>query len=168
MAARQTIRTPDGTTYGPVGEDVLRQWAIEGRVPRESVLIAEDGGVETRAIDHPELGPILRAPPTVRGAVPPPPEGDVTGGLIPYKNGAALASYYVGIGSWAALILFPLGLVAGIIAIVLGVKGLKKHKATPAVHGVAHAWVGIICGSLVSLITLAVVTLIIVGVASGN
>ncbi len=167
MSERYSVRVSSGEAYGPVAEDVLRRWAIEGRVPRDAVLVAESGGAETPAIEHAEIGPILRAPPTAPIHVRAEPEGDATGGLIPYKNGPALASYYVGIGSWIGLVLSPLGLIMGIVAIVLGVKGLKKHKAAPAVHGVAHAWVGIICGTLVSLITLGVATLIIVSIASG-
>ncbi len=72
------------------------------------------------------------------------PQGDATGGVIPYKNMPALLSYYLGLFS-----LIPgLGLLLGLISVPLGVLGLKKRKAAPWVKGSVHAWVGIGCGSL--------------------
>jgi len=47
-------------------------------------------------------------------------KGDETGGLIPYKNPAALAAYYLGIFS----ILPVLGLFLAVPALILGVVGL--------------------------------------------
>jgi len=78
-------------------------------------------------------------------------QGDSTGGLIPYKNPSALTSYYLSVFS-----LIPcIGLFLGIPAIILGIKGLKFHKQHPESAGVAHAWVGIILGSLTSLVWIA-------------
>ena len=83
-------------------------------------------------------------PPTTRDTPPqtPPEEGDATGGLIPYKNGPALAAYYVGLLGLVPL----LGILPGAIALVLGIIGLKKRREQPAVRGAAHAWIGIIVG----------------------
>ena len=65
-----------------------------------------------------------------------------TGGLIPYKNPPALIGYYVAIAS-----LIPgIGNIAGLIALILGIIGLKKRRANPAIGGVVHAWIGIILG----------------------
>jgi hypothetical protein len=77
-------------------------------------------------------------------------EGDSTGGVIPYKNPQALIAYYCGIFSLIACIpfLFPLP----IVALVLGIKGLRKAKAEPHVKGTVHAWIGIVCGSIFGLI----------------
>ena len=48
-------------------------------------------------------------------------DGDATGGLIPYKNGMALASYYCGVFG-----LIPaLGLVLGILAVIFGIVGFE-------------------------------------------
>jgi hypothetical protein len=92
-------------------------------------------------------------------AQPAPSDGVST--LIPYKNPKALASYYCGVFS-----LIPvLGLILGPIAIVLGVKGLKAAKAQPELKGTAHAWVGIVLGSLVALGHLAVVVFFGVAIA---
>jgi hypothetical protein len=76
-----------------------------------------------------------------------PEEGDATGGIIPYKNGPALAAYYLGIFS-----LLPcIGLVLAIPAFILGIMGLKKRKENPAVKGSVHAWIGIIMGGIFTL-----------------
>jgi len=73
--------------------------------------------------------------------------GDVTGGLIPYKNGTALVSYYMGVFS---LIPF-LGLALGPVALILGFMGLRYAKAHPKARGTAHAIVGIVLGSLTTI-----------------
>jgi len=79
-------------------------------------------------------------------------EGDSTGGVIPYKNPPALIAYYCGIFSLLACIpfFFPLP----IVALVLGIKGLKKAKAEPHVKGTVHAWIGIVCGAIFTIIGL--------------
>ncbi|NNJ25422.1 hypothetical protein [Alienimonas chondri] len=90
-------------------------------------------------------------------------EGDSTGGVIPYKNPPALIAYYLGIGSGFPLIGLPLG----IAAFVLGIMGLKKRRANPAVKGSAHAWIGIGCGGFFALLWAAVVVLILISLAAG-
>jgi uncharacterized protein YqgC (DUF456 family) len=88
----------------------------------------------------------------------PPTTGDATGGLIPYKNGAALAGYYVGIFS-----LIPgFGLILGPIAVVLGFFGLRAVRRTPIVKGTAHAAVGLVLGGLVTIAHVAVLVAILV------
>src|SRR6056297_2691301 len=54
----------------------------------------------------------------------PAPTPDATGGVIPYKNPAALIGYYLGIFG-----LFPtLGLPLAVAAVVLGIIGLRRRK----------------------------------------
>lgn len=78
-------------------------------------------------------------------------QGDGTGGLIPYKNPSALTAYYLSVFS-----LIPcIGLFLGLPAIFLGFKGLKFNKQHPESAGVAHAWVGIILGTLTSIAWIA-------------
>jgi hypothetical protein len=72
-----------------------------------------------------------------------PGEGDATGGLIPYKNGPALAAYYISILTILCCVT-PLPL--GIIPVVLGVMGLRKRAREPEVKGSVHAWIGIVLG----------------------
>lgn len=84
-------------------------------------------------------------------------EGDSTGGVIPYKNMPALIAYYCGV--FSIIPCFPIG----IVAVVLGIMGLKKAKAEPQVRGQAHAWIGIIAGGIFGLIWLAVTVLGLIG-----
>ena len=102
----------------------------------------------------------LSADPLQYRPTPQPEEGDATGGIIPYKNGPALAAYYLGIFS-----LLPcIGLVLAIPAFILGIMGLKKRKENPAVKGSAHAWVGIIMGGIFTLVWGAAIVLMFFGV----
>jgi hypothetical protein len=91
-------------------------------------------------------------------------EGDQTGGLIPYKNGPALAAYYCGVFS-----LIPcLGIILGIIALVLGIVGWNKYRQNPRIHGAVHAWIGIILGGGCALANILVIVLMIIAAASGG
>jgi hypothetical protein len=88
-------------------------------------------------------------------------QGDSTGGVIPYKNPPALIAYYCGIFSLIACIpfFFPLP----IVALVLGIKGLRKAKAEPHVKGTVHAWIGIVCGAIFSVIGIAMTAFFVIG-----
>ena len=80
-------------------------------------------------------------------------------GVIPYKNGKALAAYYTGVFS-----LIPcLGGLLGPIAVVLGFLGLMHAKKYPETAGQVHAIVGIVLGSLVILGHVVVVVLALTG-----
>ncbi|MGH7200611.1 MAG: DUF4190 domain-containing protein [Planctomycetaceae bacterium] len=100
--------------------------------------------------------PHNQPPPSPQPPYPYPPpnyqQGDATGGLIPYKNGAALAAYYLGIFSLIPVV----GILLGIPAVILGIVGLKRARENPHVKGGVHAWVGIVMGSLMTLLWLAV------------
>lgn len=86
------------------------------------------------------------APPTQAGEIGGGPTPDATGGVIPYKNPAALIGYYVGIFS-----LIPgLGMPLALAALVLGIVGLRMRARKQAYGGQVHAWVAIVLG-LVSL-----------------
>ncbi len=87
--------------------------------------------------------------------------GDATGGLIPYKNAKALASYYCGVFA-----LIPcLGAILGPIALILGFMGLAHANKMPESKGKAHAIVGIILGGLVILGHIAAVVVLGFGAA---
>ena len=106
-------------------------------------------------------------PPPPGGAQYPPygypaPQTDNTlGGLIPYKNGSALTSYYLGVFSIIPCLAVPMG----IAAVILGLRGLKYAKERPEVRGKTHAWVGIITGGLFALINVAVLIFVLISMA---
>ena len=83
---------------------------------------------------------------------------DPLGGMIPTKNGPALAAYYLGIFS----VIPFLGIPMGIIALILGIKGLRRAREHPEAKGKVHAWVGIIAGGLFALLYLALTGLMVV------
>lgn len=87
--------------------------------------------------------------------------GDATGGIIPYNNPKALIAYYLGIASGLPLI----GLPFGVAAFFLGILGLRDRKRNPVIKGSAHAWVGIGCGGLFSLLWLLLIVTLILGAA---
>ncbi len=167
MESTYRVRNADGSEYGPVELDALRQWAIQGRIATSAMIVPEGGGEGEPAGAHPAIASILSAPPTVRGSVPEAPRGDATGGLIPYKNPPALTAYYVGICAWIGLLVPPLGVIVGVVAVVLGIKGLRLRAREPEVKGSIHAWVGILSGGLVALLGLVITVIIAVSMITG-
>jgi hypothetical protein len=80
---------------------------------------------------------------------------DVLSSLIPYRNGQALAAYYLGVFS-----LIPcIGLVLALIAIILGVLGINYAKRNPTAKGTGHAIAGLVLGTLSLVGHLAVVAI---------
>ena len=76
--------------------------------------------------------------------------------IIPYKNGPALIAYYLGVFCIACppILCLP--------AIILGVIGLKKVKANPQLKGTAHAWIGIISGSVFLILSVLIIIPILI------
>jgi hypothetical protein len=106
-------------------------------------------------------------PPSSASYQPPPPtgQGDATGGIIPYKNPKALIAYYVGIGS---LLCCFVGLPVGIVAVVLGIMGLRDHARNPVISGTVHAWIGIVLGTISTLAAIPFAIAIIAAIANGG
>jgi len=153
VAGFNCIHVPLGTVLGVFTFVVLLRSSVEE-------LYALPSG----AVVPPDPTPPIPAPAPASFDVSPPPtyaepapQGDATGGIIPYKNPPALIAYYCGVFS----IIPFLGFFIGIAALCLGIAGLKKRKQMPIIRGSVHAWIGIICGSLSILAHLAVVALII-------
>ena len=92
-------------------------------------------------------------------------DGDGTGGLIPYKNGKALAAYYCGIFA-----LIPCaGALLGPLAVIFGFLGLGHAKRFPESKGQAHAYVGIILGGLAALLNIGgPIVLLVIGYLSNQ
>lgn len=117
-----------------------------GELPALGTLAWYPGQREWMALDripgvHVPLTPPQFGEPLMQSSVPIA-TGDATGGIIPYKNPPALIGYYVGIASLIPVV----GLVAGPIAVVLGITGLIRRAKQPAIRGAAHAWVAMIVG----------------------
>jgi Domain of unknown function (DUF4190) len=74
-----------------------------------------------------------------------PSDGGV-GYIIPYKNGAALASYYIGILCLLLCFVPGLSLFSGAAAVVFGFMGMSRASKNPEAHGRGHAITGIILG----------------------
>ena len=76
------------------------------------------------------------------------PRGSDDGGVgyvIPYKNGPALAAYYIGICG-LLLCFIGLGPLSGIAAVVFGFMGMSRASKNPEAHGRVHAIIGIVLG----------------------
>lgn len=156
-----------GKKHGPFSLNQVNRGIASGKVPLEGTKVWWQGSPAWRPLrelpgitaigatrhDPPPLEVVSAPspPPPLIGAAPaspPAPQGDATGGLIPYKNGPALLAYYLGLFS-----LIPgLGSPLGIAAFILGLKGLAKRKREPHVRGTVHAWVGIIMGGIFGLL----------------
>lgn len=107
------------------------------------------------------IAPSPSAPPPPRGIAPAHSSG-VAEVFIPYKNGPALTAYYLAIFSLIC------GALLGIPALILGIKGLKIAKERPEAKGAAHAWTGVILGSLTTLVSLIVVAAVLIAMASNR
>ena len=111
--------------------------------------------------DSRDARPVI--PPPVQPAIPQE-GGDVTGGLIPYKNVPALAAYYLGVFSLIPII----GMFLGLAALVLGIVGLRMASRRPEIKGKVHAWIGIIVGGFFGLGYLALTVLMIVAMVQSS
>ncbi len=155
-SATYKVRLGDGNEFGPAGMDLVIQWAREGRVPGDALLVGVQSG-ETRSVRTvPELAGVLAAPPT---SPPPltPPAGDAPlSGIIPYRNPPALIGYYLGVFSLLPFV----GVLLAVPAIILGIGGLVKRRRDPRVRGAAHAVVAIALGVLGIVITMGLLALV--------
>jgi len=117
----------DGKEYGPVGEDEVRAWFVQGRLNHDSRVKAE-GAVEWKRFgDFPEFaGPAQ--PPAAPAALPAP--------APPRLSGLAVASLVLGLLGivTAGLAAIP-GLILGIIALIK----INKSKGRLEGTGVAIA-----------------------------
>ena len=87
-----------------------------------------------------------------------PSPNDLVGIMIPTGNKPALISYYVALAS----LLPALGIVAGIVAVVFGVKGIRLARRHPEVRGGLHAWFGVLFGGFFALVWTVGLILIVI------
>lgn len=150
-AGRQWFYANQGVRSGPVDETTLLALAQNGTI-RHDTLVWSAGMAQWAPAPQVPLfaASMVIAPPTLPGPLGPSggSETDATGGLIPYRNGAALAGYYCGVFSLIPFV----GAVLGPIAFVLGIVGLRAVRREPRVRGTAHATVALVLGGLTGLL----------------
>jgi hypothetical protein len=95
-------------------------------------------------------------------------KGGALAGVIPYRNGMALAAYYCGFGSlisilgsiilvrissggggnpgWIVAVGFAVGGLLGVSAVTLGILGVNYVGRNPEARGTGHAITGIVLG----------------------
>jgi hypothetical protein len=151
--AGKKIKCPKCSAVLPVAA------AEEDAITAETPPPAEPEGIAAAFPAHQEIAEEQLARP--RGAarnIRRDPTTEAVSTIIPYKNGRALAAYYLGVFS-----LIPcLGLLLGPAALVLGILGLRFVKANPTAKGTGHALAGIILGGLTTLGNWGVVIVAIV------
>jgi hypothetical protein len=154
----------DQKEYGPVTAEQVREWITQRRVNAQTTVQAE-GSTEWKPLSAcPEFASTLAAPPPVATTTAAAVEDNPMSKVVPYKNPKALVAYYLAIFS-----LIPcVGLLLGIVALILGILGLKAADAHPNAHGKVHAWVGIILGGLCAAGNLAGLVIIVVKANAGN
>jgi hypothetical protein len=74
-----------------------------------------------------------------------PPADSGLSSVFPYKNGKALAAYYLGCFSF----IIPL---LAIPAVIYGILGWNAYRDEPRLKGAAHAWIGIAAATLAVLL----------------
>ncbi|MBU0610496.1 MAG: hypothetical protein KKI08_21615 [Armatimonadetes bacterium] len=121
-------------------------------------------GASLVAAPPPPPPPAVPPPPVGYAAVPAAGSGSGLDALVPTRNPQALGAYYIGLFSLIPI----LGLPMGIMALVMGIKGLQFGRTHPGVHGTTHAWVGIICGGFWALVNVLIVIAIISAVVANG
>lgn len=144
----------DGQEYGPVDAEQVKIWIREQRLEKKSPVMV-DGARDWVFLESlPEFSEAFASQFT---GAPPPVIRKSTGRLnvvIPYKNPRALSAYY-----FAVFAVIPLvGIILGLIALILGISGLRFRRRHPGAGGVVHAWIGILAGGFFALFWLTLVT----------
>lgn len=156
--AMYKVRLADKQEFGPASLDDIVEWARQRRVPMDALLVNTEDAEVRSVLTEPRLRAILQAPPT--SPMGPLANPNPTGGagaaslLIPANNPCALTGYYMAVFSIVLPILAP-------VAIILGIFGIRARMRRPEVHGIAHAWVAIVGGFLVTSLYTGLVLLAI-------
>jgi len=79
--------------------------------------------------------------------------------IIPYKNGLALAGYYVGVFSLIPIV----GFILGPLGLIFGIVGLRRVNRNPEIKGTGHAVTAIVLGGLSSLVHFGLLAVIVIG-----
>ncbi len=140
--ANYTLIGGDQKQYGPVTDEQLRQWILDGRLNPQSQVKAESDAEWRPLSAFPEFAATLAAKSAASGAPPPLP---ATAPPMPEKtNGLAITSLVLGI-----LGLFTCGLTA-LFGLILGVMAMVKAKqpGRGAAGGSGIALAGVIVSAI--------------------
>ena len=102
--------------------------------------------------------PRRRRPPDVRR------HDDGVSSIIPYRNGMALAGYYLGVFSLIPII----GFILGPMGLIFGIVGLRRVNRNPEIKGTGHAVTAIVLGSIGALYNWAIVVFIFIGLLASR
>ena len=128
-----------GHKQGPVHGNRLQELVNAGAITRQTLIWREEWPQWRPAGQFPFLFPTWNEPDPALGLVIP------TGP----QSGLAIAAGYCGLFSF----IVPLAP----IAVILGVLALRDLKAHPEKKGTGRAWTGIVLGSIVMVIVLALI-----------
>jgi hypothetical protein len=139
----------DGSQYGPISLEQLRQWIAEGRVNAQTRVQA-DGAAEWKvAAEFPELGFAPGGGMPRPGPIAPPP---LVGLNPPEQNGLAITSLVLGLLSLACF-----GFLTGVPAIICGHLARSRARQLPGQYGGAgFALAGLITGYIGTVVTLLI------------
>lgn len=139
--ANYTLIGGDQKQYGPVTEEQLRQWILDGRVNAQSQVKAESDAEWRPLSAFPEFAAALAAKSAARGAPPPLPSAAPP---VPAKtSGLAVTSLVLGV-----LGMFTCGITA-LFGLILGVMAMFKVKQSRgALGGNGIALAGVIVSAI--------------------
>lgn len=127
----------DNKEYGPVPAEQLRQWILQGRANRNTLVQAE-GATSWKPLS---LFPEFSA--TLGGLAPTPSAPQPVQSVSDGTNGLAVASLVAGIVSLPGLCCCGLTFVTAPLGIVFGIIALVQLKGRPRQAGRGMAWTGI-------------------------
>lgn len=152
---RWYVAGPNGEPHGPYDAASLRGYAAEGRIAGSTRVCVEGttDWVPASSVDDLGIAPV-------------PVGNDAAAFIVPIGVPvSAVLSCWMGIISM--LVCWPLGPVALILGIV-GLRTIKRSQPEPdpttsRALGIARAWIGIITGSIGTLIAAVLVVFMVIG-----
>jgi hypothetical protein len=144
----------DGKVYGPIDLEQLQQWAAQGRLNPQTRIQPEGSAEWKPAAEVPEVQAALAAAGFGPALAPPPqPAGPAAG--VALETGLAITSFVLGIVS---VVLFCIGPLLGIPAIICGHIAHGRARRAPAQHGGAGF---AIAGFVLGYVSLALCLLVL-------
>src|ERR1017187_1952510 len=138
--ASYTLIGGDQKQYGPVTEEQLRQWILDGRLNPQSQAKAESDAEWRPLSAFPEFAGSLAPRSAASGAAPPSPPAAPP--MPANTNGLAVTSLVLGI-----LGLFTCGITA-LFGLILGIMALVKARGRGASGGFGIALAGVIVSAI--------------------